>query len=73
MDLPLDARVLMNAIGKLARAKGFSSARVECRVNVRSELAIALLIPPRTPDEWGPPTPSPIGREVRRLARERRG
>jgi hypothetical protein len=47
---------------------GFAKARVEVKVNRRSELVVALLIPPRTPDEWGPP----LGFDYREAARRAR-
>jgi hypothetical protein len=73
MELSLGVRALMSEIDGLAKARGFAQARVQAKVNVRRELVIALLIPARTPDEWGPPTPSAGDREAKRLARDRRG
>jgi hypothetical protein len=72
MELSLGVQVLMNDITGLAKAKGFEHARVQAKVNVRGELVIAVLIPPRVPDEWGSPPPLNL-REVKKLARERRG
>ena len=72
MNLTLGVRTLMNQIDGLAKGMGFSKARVQVKVNRRSELVIALLIPPRTTDEWGPP----LGfdpREAARRARLERG
>jgi hypothetical protein len=72
MNLTLGVRTLMNQIDGLAKAMGFAKARVQVNVNRQSELVIALLIPPRTPDEWGPP----LGfdhREAARRARLERG
>jgi hypothetical protein len=56
----------------LANKYGFWQARVDVKVNSRSELVVALLIPPRTPDEWGP-LPGVNRRETARFARQERG
>ena len=71
MNITVGVRVLMNEVEALARSKGFEKARVDAKVNVRGELVIAVLIPPRIPNEWGPPPMS--SREEKRLAREQRG
>ena len=49
-------RVLMGQMADSAHKMGFSSSRVDVKVNARGELVIAVLIPPRHPDEWGPPS-----------------
>ncbi len=70
MELATDVRVLMGQIADSAQKVGFSSSHVDVKVNARGELVIAILIPPRHPDEWGPPT---IDRgEAVRLTRHRR-
>jgi hypothetical protein len=56
MELTTGLRVLMGQIADSAHKMGFSSSRVDVRVNARGELVIAVLIPPRHPDEWGPPS-----------------
>jgi hypothetical protein len=71
MDLTTGVRVLMGQIADSAKKMGFSSSRVDVRVNARGELVIAVLVPPRHPDEWGPPTTFDRGQAVR-LARSRR-
>jgi len=68
MNLTVGVRALMNQIDGLAKKLGFAKARVEVKVNRRSELVVALLIPPRTPDEWGPP----LGFDYREAARRAR-
>ena len=65
------ARVLMGQIDDLAKKVGFLAARVDVKVNAHGELVIAVLIPPRTPDEWGPPSTFDR-REAARLARQQR-
>ncbi len=61
---------LMNQMGELARAKGFERARVLSKVNKYGELVVAVLISPRTANEWGePPTPT---REQKKESREKR-
>lgn len=70
MELTTGVRVLMGQIADSAQKMGFSSSRVDVRVNARGELVIAVLIPPRHPDEWGPPT-ADRGEAVR-VARHRR-
>jgi hypothetical protein len=40
-------RVLMGQMADSAQKMGFSSSRVDVRVNARGELVIAVLIPPR--------------------------
>ncbi len=72
MALSLGVRALLNEIQNLAKARGFEGARVDSKVNGRGELVLALLIPPRTPEEWGPPAPSAVDREAKRRERERR-
>jgi hypothetical protein len=59
MALSLGVRALLNEIQNLAKARGFEGARVDSKVNGRGELVLALLFPPRTPEEWGlrPPPP----------------
>jgi hypothetical protein len=70
MDLTTGMRVLMGQIADSAKKLGFAASRVDAKVNARSELVIAVLIPPRHPDEWGPPT---FDRgEAVRVARHRR-
>jgi hypothetical protein len=61
----------MGQIADLAKKTGFSAARVDVKVNARGELVIAVLIPPRTADEWGPPLTFDR-REAARLARQQR-
>jgi hypothetical protein len=56
MELTTGVRVLMGQIADSAHKMGFSSSRVDVRVNARGELVIAVLIPPRHPDEWGSPS-----------------
>lgn len=65
MNLGLQA--LMRRVEEVAREKGYNAARVLSKVNAHGEFVIALLIPPRTPGEWGSPT-----REQRRVSREAR-
>jgi hypothetical protein len=72
MDLSLGVRALLNEMQRLAVARGFEHARVDSKVNGRGELVLALLIPPRTPQEWGPPAVSAADREAKRLERGRR-
>jgi hypothetical protein len=62
-------RALMTSIDDLAKAKGVIG-RVLSKVNVRGELVIALLIPPRTPGEWGEPPKTT--REQKRASRGER-
>jgi|HubBroStandDraft_1064217.scaffolds.fasta_scaffold117285_2 hypothetical protein len=71
MNLTIAARVLMGQIDDLAKKVGFLAARVDVKVNAHGELVIAVLIPPRTPDEWGPPSTFDR-REAARLARQQR-
>jgi hypothetical protein len=71
MNLTIAARVLMGQIDDLAKKVGFLAARVDVKVNTHGELVIAVLIPPRTPDEWGPPS-NFDRREAARLARQQR-
>jgi hypothetical protein len=71
MNLTIGVRVLMGRIDDLAKKSGFPASRVDAKVNDRGELVIAVLIPPRTPDEWGPPS-SFDRREAARLARQQR-
>ena len=72
MDLTTGVRVLMGQIANSAQKMGFSSSRVDVRVNARGELVIAVLIPPRHPDEWGPPSTFDE-RQAARTARHQRG
>jgi hypothetical protein len=72
MNLTLGLRTLMSQIDGLAKSHGFSKARVDAKVNRRGELVIAVLIPPRTLDEWGPPF-AYNAREAARRARLERG
>ena len=58
MNLSLGVRALMNEIDRLAKTNGFEQSRVDVKVNRRGELVIAVLIPPRMPDEWGAPLAS---------------
>jgi hypothetical protein len=53
VDLSLGVRVLMGAIEALAKSKGFADVRVLPKVNARGELVLGVIIPPRTPREWG--------------------
>jgi hypothetical protein len=63
-------QTMMAQIGDLAKDKGFDQARVQSKVNRWGELVIALLVPPRTPDEW---SHTPVSdRELRRRARQER-
>ena len=71
MNLSLGVRALMNEIDRLAKTNGFEQSRVDVKVNRRGELVIAVLIPPRMPDEWGAPLASDR-REAARLARQQR-
>jgi hypothetical protein len=71
MNLTIGVRVLMGQIADLTKQSGFSAARVDVKVNARGELVIAVLIPPRSPDEWGPPLTFDR-REAARLARQHR-
>ncbi|MGD0674897.1 MAG: hypothetical protein ABSC94_05725 [Polyangiaceae bacterium] len=68
MELSLGIRVLMNELEGLARTKGFATARVQCKVNVRGELVLAVIIPARSPGEWGEPS----GRDMRETTRRGR-
>jgi hypothetical protein len=71
MELTLGVRVLMSELERLAKEKGFEHSRVDAKVNVRGELVVAVLIPPRTANEWGP-APRLDSREAKRRAREQR-
>jgi hypothetical protein len=71
MHLTLGVRVLMKELEALAKSKGFGMARVQAKVNVRGELVLAVIIPARTPGEWGEPSDLDA-REAKRCARERR-
>jgi hypothetical protein len=71
MHLTLGVRVLMNELEALAKSKGFGMARVQAKVNVRGELVLAVIVPARTPGEWGEPPELDV-REAKRRARERR-
>lgn len=76
----------MSEIAALAKAKGFTDARVLDKVNARGELVIGVLIPPRHPGEWTAAKAEdgagrsgadareapPDPREAKRLAMERR-
>ena len=64
----LVVHALMQQIEDLAKAKGFTAARVLSKVNAYGELVIAVLIAPRTPNEWGPPAT----REQKKASRESR-
>ncbi len=64
--------MLMGQMADSAQKMGFSSSRVDVRVNARGELVIAVLIPPRHRDEWGSPSTFDM-REVARVARHQRG
>jgi hypothetical protein len=70
MDMPLAVSVLMRELEALTQSKGFSKARVKSKVNARGELVLGVIIPPRTPNEWGDP-PSAL-REEKRRSREKR-
>lgn len=72
MNLTVGLRTLMKQIDDLTKGQGFLKARVDAKVNRRGELVIAVLIPPRTPDEWGPPFAFDP-REAARRARLERG
>lgn len=72
MHLTIGVRAMMSQIDDIAKRTGFANARVDVKVNMRGELVVALLIPPRTRDEWGPPTHF-NRREAARLARMDRG
>jgi hypothetical protein len=72
MNLTLGARALMADLDRLAKEKGFQNARVNVKVNAHGELVIAVLIPPRFADEWGPPLGYDL-REASRRARQERG
>ena len=63
-------QAVMAQIEDLARAKRLDRARVLSKVNHRGELVVALIIPPRTPGEWGPPHPT--DRELKRQSRDKR-
>lgn len=69
MELTLGVRVLMRELEALARQKGFLHARVQSKVNARGELVLGVIIPARTPGEWGRP-PELADREAKRRARE---
>ena len=71
MDLTTGMRVLMGQIADLANKMGFSAARMDAKVNARGELVIGVLVPPRHPDEWGPPS-THDRREATRFARQQR-
>jgi hypothetical protein len=71
MNLTIGVRVLMGRIDDLAKNSGFPASRAAAKVNTRGELVIAVLIPPRHPDEWGPPSTFDR-REAARLARQER-
>jgi hypothetical protein len=68
--MTLLVRALMNQIEELARAQGFERARVLSKVNRHGELVVALLLPPRTLDEWG--EPPKLTRDEKRASREKR-
>jgi hypothetical protein len=71
MNLTMGVRALVAQAHELAKKLGFAGARVDVKVNARGELVVGILIPPRTPDEWGPPS-SFDRREAGRLARMKR-
>jgi hypothetical protein len=69
MDLTVGIRALMSQMFDLAKKTGFVEARVDAKVNRRGELVLAVLIPPRTPNEWDGRADR---REAQRRARETR-
>jgi hypothetical protein len=71
MNLTVGVRALASQADELAKKLGFLASRVDLKVNARGELVVAILIPPRTPDEWGPPSAFDR-REAGRLARVKR-
>jgi hypothetical protein len=42
-----------DAVEALAKSKGFADVRVLPKVNARGELVLSVILPPRTPGEWG--------------------
>ena len=71
MTLTVGVRALMSQVHDIAMKTGFSSARVDAKLNRHGELVVALLVPPRSPDEWGDPPPLDR-REAARRARQSR-
>jgi hypothetical protein len=71
MNLTVGIRALMGQIADLAHEKGFDNARVDVKISVGGELVVAVLIPPRVPQEWGPQAGFDR-REAARLARLKR-
>ncbi|MGA3124102.1 MAG: hypothetical protein ABSF69_25360 [Polyangiaceae bacterium] len=71
MNLTLGVRVLMHELEASAKAKGFTTARVQAKVNVRGELVLGVILPARTPGEWGEPSKLDV-REAKRRSREQR-
>jgi hypothetical protein len=58
----------MQQIEDAAKSQGFHEFRVVYKTNAHGELVIACIIPPRMPNEWGPPAT----REQKKASRESR-